>query len=744
MHDIGKIQLFENYVPNIKQLDIMNRIIKDLVETEQHAHLLVGPYGAGKSLVGAMTTSLLTQNKINKAIKQFFQDVHTVSPELEINLREKLIKNKVKWLPITITGKTGDFESIILESIQRKCEENGIVLKFKHDTAYILELIDIWEQNFPDVYVSLKKYLQKSQYTIEKFNEQLNNDSESAILLFKEIYPDIAFGTAYHNPHKIAFSEQLHYIFKQLAKKKTGLLIVFDEFGRFLQTVSNTQIHLTMQHIQDLAEMVNRQQNAFLLMITHTGLQQYVNANTSLTQEELERVEKRFFEHRLDSDSSVFYRSAYKLLNKPKDYEPDMFLASDYEHLHYLIMKYNLFPNMTTEEIGGTIIEGCQPIHPLTIQLLPGVSNLLGQNDRTLYMFLNEFKVDNMQGSWYYADRLFEYFYPDDSMILTLDSMKFYRLAINYKVSKISLRVVKLATLLNLLNNRFSITTEFLQFALGIDGAIAHQAIEELVHVKLFRLNPFTKAYELYEGSLVAFEDVYRVVEESSVLTDEERIKAIEDLFGEKYYIPLGYNNTKSMTRYIETRFIFGEQPFEIDQYEDGMLLYVITRSKNELEQVEKRIKNYTHNDILFGVTNINFVKISEHINQYLILNKILQMPEILQKDANLKKEISLRIETITFVVQQMLKLLKKFNKEGVRHYLGGQEVSFNNVYQFESFLDKWMFDRFPFTPEIRNESFNKRSIMSIQRKSAVSILEQILQQTFDGTFNLTGNGRII
>ena len=84
-------------------------------------------------------------------------------------------------------------------------------------------------------------------------------------MLFKEIYPSIVFGTAYYNPHKIAFIEQLQYIFEQLAKKKAGLLIVFDEFGRFLQTVSNTKIHLTMQHIQDLAELVNRQQNAFLL-----------------------------------------------------------------------------------------------------------------------------------------------------------------------------------------------------------------------------------------------------------------------------------------------------------------------------------------------------------------------------------------------------------------------------------------------------------------------------------------------
>jgi hypothetical protein len=740
-YDILKDQLFENYVPNIKQLDIISQMIKDLVVTEQHAHFLVGPYGAGKSLVGAITASLLTQNKINKVIKQFYQDVHTISPEIEMNLRITLTKTKKKWLPIIITGKIGDFESIILESIQRKCAENGIELALKNDNVYILELIDIWEKDFQDIYEALKSHLQKCQYTIEQFKKQLNYESESAIILFKEIYPAIAFGTVYHNPHKIAFTEQLQYIFEQLAKRKAGLLIVFDEFGRFLQTVPNAKIHSTMQQIQDLAEIVNRHHNTFLLLIAHTGLQQYVNANTNLTQDELERVEKRFLEHRLESDSSIFYRSAHKLINKPKDYQRNIFLESEFEQLQYSIMKYNLFPDMTSEEISGTIIEGCQPIHPLTIKLLPSVSNLLGQNDRTLYMFLHEFNIENIQGNWYYADQLFDYFFPDESMILILDSMKYYRLALSYKVSKISLRAVKFATLLNILNNRFAITIEFLQFALGVDEDVAQQVIEELVFVKLLRFNPITKTYDLYEGSIVAFEDAYKEVEESLVLHDEERIKAIENLFGEKYYIPLGYNNAKSMTRYILIRFIFGDQPFKINKYEDGMLLYVIARSHNERVQAENRIKNYIDNDILFGVTSIDFEKISEHINQYLTLNKMLDMPEILQKDTNIKEEILLRIETITYVIQQVLKPLKKFSKEYIDYYFEGQEVSFNNVNEFESFIDKWMLERFPLTPEIRNESFNKRSIMAIQRKSAISILEQILQQTFDGTFEFTGNG---
>ena len=58
---------------------------------------------------------------MTKEIKQFFKDVYTVSPGLEERLQTTLANRSFKWLPITITGKTGDFENILLESIQKQC-----------------------------------------------------------------------------------------------------------------------------------------------------------------------------------------------------------------------------------------------------------------------------------------------------------------------------------------------------------------------------------------------------------------------------------------------------------------------------------------------------------------------------------------------------------------------------------------------------------------------------------------------
>lgn len=741
MYDIGKAQLFEQYVPNIKQLDIMHDILRSLMKEEQHAHLLIGPYGAGKSLVGAMTTTLLTQQRQTKEIKQFLKDVYTVSSDLEIQMREQLSKRTFKWIPVTITGKSGDFETIILESIQKQTLAREIQINLKHDATYILSLIETWELEFPKAYQTLVDILDGIEYTVEMLREKLAVGDSAAVALFKSIYSDIALGTPYHNPIKLDFIEQIQFIFEQLAKKKIGLFIVFDEFGRFLQTVSNAKIYETMQQIQDLAELVNRQANAGLLMITHTGLQQYANANANLTQDELERVEKRFVEHHLVSDSSIFYRSAHKLLNKPEGFIADMFLAKDYEQLHYFIMRYNLFADMTHEEIEGTIIEGCQPIHPLTIQLLPALSNVLGQNDRTLYMFLNQFDVDVTQGNWYYVDELFEYFYPDTSMLLTLDSMRYYRLALTYKVSEAGLRLVKLGTLLNLVNNRFLLTKEFLQFALGLEENSVQEVITELTEVKLLRFNPFTKGFELYEGSLVNFENLFKEVQQKVVTTDIMRIEAIEKIFDQPYYLPLGYNTAKSMTRFIETQFVFGNQSISVEPFKDGTIIYIIPSNEKERIKIEENIREYINDDVLFVVTDVNLYKINEQVEEYLILNYMLSNSELLNQDYNLQKEIEMRIETCSHKVQQHLIPLKTFKDVHIQYYFAGFPLPISNIYDFEKCIDQWMFDRFPDTPEVRNESFNKWNIMPIQRKSAILLLDQILDPAFDGNFNIEGNG---
>ncbi|MEM1501937.1 hypothetical protein RG959_00810 [Domibacillus sp. 8LH] len=743
VYDIGRPELFDQFVPNMNQIDILTEILQGIIEQKQQAHLMIGPYGAGKSMVGALAASLVSARKNSKDVKNFLQNVKTVNPESFELIDAALVQKEVKWVPVAITGKYGDFDQILLDSIVNELRKQDIFVSLKGDSEQILKTVALWKREYPNTYKKLEDYARRIHTELPEMLSYIESGDEEHILEFKKMYPHLTSGAVFSSASTISFTEQMNHILEQLKGKKIGLFIVYDEFGRFLQTVHQSAIYQTMQSLQDLAEMSNRSSNLGLLFITHTGLRQYAASNNNLSRSELERVEKRFADHRLESDPSLFYRSAFKVLEATREGEGgSLFLLKDIDYLRNEIIKFNLFPDMKPSEIDGAILEGCQPIHPLTIRMLPVLSNILGQNDRTLYTFLAEAEQKSEVASWYYADRLFDYFYPDESTFYLIEDLKFYRLAMSYRLIEESKRIVKMITLMNIANRPFSITKPFLQFALGMSAEKVDYAINELTNARLIRFNRFADSYELYSGSIVEFEELYQEFSQSVILNDEKRIMAIDQLFLNKYYLPHAYNSKKSMTRFIEAKFSWHDQVSSIQSTGDGLIVYILYRNSEEYQDLIKLVKEDKKENILFCIPSLNVELLQEKIDQYLLLNMILSDREKLKEDENLKSEIEIRIENVKYDIEQILKPIQQFDPDTLRWIFQGEErMPFASKEELEAFLSDWMNQRFEHTLEVRNEGFNKRTITTMQKKAAISILSMLLKPDFNGEMNISGYG---
>lgn len=743
VYDTGRSDLFDQFVPNLNQIDILTSILQGILNDNQKAHLMIGPYGAGKSMVGALAASLISSRKNSRDIKSFLQNINTVSPGSFEILEDTLSKKEIRWIPVTITGKYGDFDQIILDSIINQLKEHEISFSLKSDGGQILKVVSLWNREYPTTYERLEDYCNRLGIKLTDMLEKIKLGNEEYIIEFKKMYPHLTSGAVFLSEGNIPFIEQLEYLLKQLKSKKIGIFLVYDEFGRFLQTVNQSTIYQTMQGLQDLAEIANRTQNLGLLFITHTGLRQYAASNNNLSKLELERVEKRFADHRLESDPALFYRSAFKVLENAHDVKGgNLFLVEDLDYLRNEILKYNLFPNMSPSEIDGAILEGCQPIHPLTIRLLPTLSNILGQNDRTLYTFLVDNKKNTEISVWYYADQLFEYFYPDESTFYLIEELRFYRMAMSYRLSEVAKRVVKLVTLINIANRPFSITKSFLRFALGLMDKEIENAIDELIYTKLVRFNRFADSYELYSASIVEVESLFKEYKQSIIINDKDRIEAIDHIFLNKYYLPLAYNSDKSMIRYIEARFTWKEQLLDIQSKGDGVLAYVLYRSNEEFEQLVNTIKEEKKENVLFCIPSLDVELLQEKVDHFIVLQKLLENKELLQQDENLKAEIEIRVENIKYDIEQLLKPLQQFDDKALKWIFHGKELTpFTSKEKLELFLSDWMYERFPYTLEVRNEGFNKRMITGMQKKAAISILNEILNPAFDGSFSISGFG---
>lgn len=735
-YDIGKTELFEMFVPNTSQLSIIAAILEGILQGERKSHTIVGPYGAGKSLVGALTGTLLQANKRSKITKQFIEDVKVVTPSMQAVYEELLLKTKERWIPVAITGKSGDFEELIITAIVEQLGEQEITITMQTEAKQMLAVIDRWRELYPPTYERFIQLLTPIT-PIESFRQALLDEEQDAMTLFKQYYSELTAGAQFIATHEVPFIEQIQNISQQLKRKKIGVVIMFDEFGRFLQGVAPDDVSLTMQAIQDLAEYINRSPNMGLITITHTGLQQYF-ANTAFDKEELDRVIKRFVEHRLESDSATFYRAAHKMLVTKKTYA----ISQEYiEQEHIYIAKYNLFPEMTPEEREGAIIKGCYPVHSLAISMLPSLSNALGQNDRTLYSFLANFSKIETDEQRYYLDELFTYFYPDQSILYSVEDLKYYRLAASYQMSKESIAIVKVMTLLNLVNSPFLIDESFLSYALGITNKETQDAIRDLEKMKLLRYNIFAETYELYAGSAIDIKTVCEERKQITPITVQQREAVLTKTLPTLFYLPYEYNSLKAMTRYITNQVKINPVEPLTSKTLDGELIYALFTDATRKKHFVEKLKNDASIGMLYCVSQVASTTFMSKVDDYLILEQLIDDKELLAQDANVKVELAIEIQSKRYEIKKEIDKLQQFtlNKEW---YSEGQQLpAFTSQMALENWLSQKMFERFAQTPVIYNEMFNKENIPNVQRKAAIKTLDAILAEDFDGTFETKGFG---
>lgn len=744
-YDFQKDNLLTQFVPNQKQLSIIQRVLETVTNANENmnSHLLIGPYGAGKSMVGAIISNLMMSRRNGKTLKSFYANVAQIDQE-QSEFLENLIRSKDKrWIPVAIVGHSGKLAEVILQNTVEALKKEGISFSLKGEEDQIIQTIKNWRMNYQSTYSNLEKLCAQDNQSLDTLVAQIKAGSKEAIDLFKKYYTILTSGASLIVTTKTTELEQLEYILKQLKKQKVGLFITYDEFGRFLQLLDKSQTYKAMQEMQDLAELSNRLDNLGILFITHSGLRQYAEKN-SFSKSELERVEKRFSAHYLESDSSLFYRSAFKVLGRQEEVKtPSLFLQNDIERYKIDIAKFNLFPEMSAQEIDGTILEGCQPIHPLTIYLLPQLSNILGQNERTLYMFLSQFDGEFDETKWYYADELFDYFYSDETLYYRIEELKQYRFAVSYGVSDNALRLIKLLTLLENFKGKFLVQEDLISFGLGISMDDAKKVIEELLQVKLLRYNRISGSYEMYTGSIIEIDDLIKQYRLKIKDDDLLRAQPLKELIKNKYYLPLTYNSDKSMTRYIEVDFYFNLDSVDNVHVSADGEMSVLLLGEDELDDVLSLAKySKGFSDRIFIGFVLDKHELVEKIDEYRTLIHMLNDKVLLKSDEQLESEIGYRIENLIFEIRQYLSPLENFSSKQLTWYSDGKEIgNIDSRFALESFLSNWMNNRFSQTLEVRNEGFNKQRVSKVQRNAAISVLDKLMKSRLIEEIEIEGFG---
>lgn len=171
------------------------------------------------------------------------------------------------------------------------------------------------------------------------------------------------------------------------AKKKNGYVILIDEFGKFLEHITKNKLNNDLYLLQLVSEWANdTDKNAYFIITLHQNFIFYSSSLDLIDRQEWEKIKGRFVELLFNEPVEQLLFFASKQLEKitlPKE------LKSKFKKLNEDIIESNLV-NFSQSSNSG-LSEKLFPLDWLSANILVQALQRYGQNERSLFTFLNEF-----------------------------------------------------------------------------------------------------------------------------------------------------------------------------------------------------------------------------------------------------------------------------------------------------------------------------------------------------------------
>lgn len=203
-----------------------------------------------------------------------------------------------------------------------------------------------------------------------------------------------------------------------------GLLVVLDEFGKFLEHSAQHADDLLI--MQSLAEMAARSETSFILVtILHTGFAEYLDTFDEVRRAEWQKVQGRFTDVAFQEPPEQLL----KLLGNALETSFPTELRTAYRRECEKCITSEALRDTRARLPLDDLLAACAPLHPLTALLLwPLFRGKLAQNERSLFVFLTSHEPYGLQDFLHHKE-----FHPHTN------EAPFYRLEWLYDYIKISL-----------------------------------------------------------------------------------------------------------------------------------------------------------------------------------------------------------------------------------------------------------------------------------------------------------------
>lgn len=766
-YDLKNDEKIKGFIPTSSSLELIGDILASTaIESTQRAKILTGAYGRGKSHIILVVLSLLyrSKGKNKKIFKNLLERMNAFDEDI-YRQTVNFLDSNVRLLPVIINGNSSSLTQSFINALQQTLSSNNMddIMPDTHFQA-AENTINKWKEQYPDTY---DKFVSKISIKPRIFIESLKAHDTKAYQQFYKIYPDLTAGSVF-NPF-VGFDvaeiyEQVSIAVNQ--KGYSGLFIVYDEFGKYLESSITTATESDTKLLQDLAEKANRsgKNQIHLMLICHKDISNYIDMN--LPQDKVDGwrgISGRFEHINLHNNYSQMYEIIAAVIEK------NPILWGEFCSRYKAVFD-NLAKRFTANKLIGSdetkvkdAIISCYPLHPSAMYILPRLSEKVAQNERTLFTFLSanqkntlvEFIEQNTEDFPFVTpDYLYDYFETQFKKELnSTEISKVYKLATKtlkkVKRDSIHAKIIKTIALIYIIE-QFEKLPPTVDTIIDIfidtvdDPKLITEAISYLVDnaciVYLKRSNNYLKLKET--SGIDINEQINTRVEKLKL---SENVKTVlNTLSFDNYLYPVKYNDEHSITRYFEFRFVNGfeasnNEIVTVDKDANGLVQALFFNSKAEFDNFD-RDTNINNDNRVITIIPKEYEEISSYAYMY---KAVCELKSEVVDDEVLSDEYSVYLEDLETVVHKYISGFTRPEMGAVEYYHLGKRVELYRKAQLSALLSSICEASYPYTPLINNESLNKNTLPTVAINSRTKLTTALLEsEVIEENLGLSGTGQ--
>ena len=313
--------------------------------------------------------------------------------------------------------------------------------------------------------------------------------------------------------------------YRQLGKDSGLLLLVIDEFGKFLEYAAKHSPENELYFLQQLAEFINNpDHNIILLTSVHQNLDAYAAGLSDTQRQEWTKIKGRFEEITFNEPVEQLIYLASEQLSRNSDFHID---DETIDKANTVFLESKIFK--VNDEFRTKVSRKIYPLDMISAYTLTLALQRYGQNERSLFSFLTNtdysglFGYDRRSNPFYNLANVYDYLIFNFYNHLNSQNNADLRAWLNIKdaLERIeddfefeylhkAQKIIKTVGLLNIFASKSAVITPYFlrsyaSHCLGLYLKEATEIIDSLEQKKILRYREYSKRFVVFEGTDVDF-----------------------------------------------------------------------------------------------------------------------------------------------------------------------------------------------------------------------------------------------